>query len=77
MGETAAMSRSWRVGRRTVTLTMPQARGGEVAGASIEWAPSIPRQLSRRELKGYRAGRDAAFRNLCGELGIRVVLCEI
>ncbi len=77
MGEAAAMSRSWRVARRTVTLTMPQTRGGQVAAASIEWCPDMPRRLSRRELKQYRTGRDAAFDSLCGDIGIRGVLCDI
>ncbi len=77
MGETAAMTRTWRVGRRKVTLTVPQTRSGQVAIAAIEWHPDMPRRLSRRELKQYRTGRDAAFADLCGDLGIRGLLCEI
>ncbi len=76
-GEAAAMTRTWRVGRRTCTLTAPQTRGGQVAVASIEWSPNLPRRLSRRELRQYRAGRDAAFADLCTDLGIRGLLCEI
>ena len=76
-GEAAALVRSWRVGRRKVTLTVPQTRSGQVVTAAIEWQPDMPRRLSRREWKQYRAGRDKAFADLCGELGIRGVLCEI
>ncbi len=76
-GEAAAMTRTWRVGRRTCTLTVPQTRSGQVATAAIEWHPDVPRRLSRREWKQYRAGRDAAFADLCGDLGIRGLLCEI
>ncbi len=76
-GESAAMTRTWRVGKRRVTLTVPQIRSGKVSTAAIEWHPDVPRRLSRRELRQYRAGRDAAFADLCSELGIRGLLCEI
>ena len=76
-GEAAAVMRTWRVGKRRVTMTAPQIRNGQVVTAAIEWHPDMPRHLSRRELKQYRTGRDAAFIGLCGELGIRGLLCEI
>ncbi len=76
-GESAALVRTWRVGRRTVTLTAPQIRGGQVAFASIEWSPNRPRRLSCRDLRQYRAGRDRAFADLCSELGIRGEIFEI
>ncbi len=76
-GETAALVRTWRVGKRRVTMTAPQIRIGQVATATIEWHPDMPRRLSRRALKQYRTGRDAAFAELCGELGIRGLLCDI
>ena len=37
MGEAAAMMRTWRVGRRKVTMTAPQVRIGQVGMATIEW----------------------------------------
>ncbi len=77
MGEAVAMMRSWRVGKREVTLTVPQPRSGQVATAAIEWHPDMPRRLSRREWKQYRAGRDAAFADLCRELGFAGALVEI
>ncbi len=76
-GKAVAAMRMWRVGRRKVTLTVPQIRSGQVATAAIEWHPDLPRRLSRRELKQYRKGRDAAFAELCGALGIRGTLGEI
>ncbi len=76
-GEAAAMTRTWRVGKRKVTATVPQVRAGQVASAAIEWHPDMPRRLSRREWKQYRTGRDAAFAELCGDLGVRGLLCEI
>ncbi len=68
-GEAAAITRTWRVGRRKVTMTAPKLRSGQVAMATIEWHPDMPRRLSRREYKQYRTGRDAAFDSLCGDLG--------
>ena len=76
-GEAAALVRTWRVGRRTVTMTAPQIRIGQVGMATVEWHPNIPSKLSRRELKQYRTGRDAAFAELCADLGIRGALGEI
>ncbi len=76
-GEAAAMTRTWRVGKRRVTMTAPQIRSGQVAMATIEWHPDMPRHLSRREWKQYRKGRDAAFAELCGDLGIRGMLMEV
>ena len=76
-GESTALVRTWRVGKRRVTMTAPKLRNGEVAMATIEWLPTIPSKLSRREWKQYRTGRDAAFTELCADLGIRGLLCEI
>ncbi len=75
--EAAALVRTWRVGKRRVTMTAPRLRNGQVAMATIEWFPTMPRRLSPRELKQYRTGRDAAFADLCGDLGVRGLLCEI
>ena len=76
-GETAAMMRTWRVGKRTVTATVPQVRTGQVLHAAFEWCPNMPRRLSRREWRQYRAGRDAAFAELFAELGIRGAVLEV
>ena len=76
-GEAAAMTRTWRVGKRRVSMTVPRPRSGQVATAAMEWHPDMPRRLSRREWEQYRAGRDAAFADLCADLGIRGALFEI
>ncbi len=75
--EAAALVRTWRVGKRRVTMTAPQIRNGQVAMATIEWHPDMPRRLSRRALKQYRVGRDAAFAGLCADLGIRGAVLEV
>ena len=77
MGEKAALVRSWRVGKRKVTVTVPQIRPGQVLHAAFEWHPNMPRRLSRREWKQYRTGRDKAFADLFGELGVRGMVLEI
>ena len=77
MAEKAALVRSWRVGKRTVTCTLPQVRPGQVGHAAFEWAPNMPRRLSRREWRQYRSGRDAAFAELFEEIGIRGAVLEI
>ncbi len=76
-GEAAAMTRTWRVGKRRVTLTVPRPQSGQVATTTLEWAPDMPRRLFRREWKQYRAGRDAAFAELFAELGIRGAVLEV
>ena len=77
MAEQAALVRSWRVGKRTVTVTVPQVRSGQVLHAAFEWYPNMPRRLSRREWKQYRKGRDTAFAELFTDLGIRGAVLEI
>ncbi len=77
MAEKAALVRTWRVGKRKVTVTVPQIRTGQVLYAAFEWTPNMPRRLSRREWRQYRKGRDAAFAELFEELGIRGAVLEI
>ncbi len=77
MAEQAALERSWRVGKRTVTCTVPQVRSGQVLHAAFEWIPNMPRCLSRREWRQYRAGRDKAFAELFAELGVKGAVLEI
>ena len=76
-GEAAALVRTWRVGKRRVTVTVPRVRTGQVLHTAFEWSPNMPRRLSRREWKQYRAGRDAAFAKLFAELGIRGAVLEV
>ncbi len=75
--EATAEVRTWRVGKRRVTVTVPRVRTGQVLHTAFEWSPNLPRRLSRREWKQCRAGRDAAFAELFAELGIRGVVLEV
>lgn len=70
--QAAALSRTWKVGRYTATLTVPPVKNG-VLHASIEWQPHVPRDLTPDELEAYRLGRDRAFR----ELGLSALIVEL
>ncbi len=77
MGEKAELVKSWRVGKRRVTLTVAQPKAGQVVHSVFEWEPDVPRRLSGRELKQYRAGRDAAFAEVFAEAGVKGMVLEI
>ncbi len=59
--ESAALVRSWPVGRYTATMTVQQPKPGKPVMAVVEWEPEAPKGLSSEEFKQYRAGRNAAF----------------
>lgn len=69
--ESAALVRSWPVGRYTATLTVPPLASG-VLHALIEWAPHIPNDLTTTELEAYRRGRNAAL----AELGLTALILD-
>jgi hypothetical protein len=71
--EAAALSRTWSVGRYTVTLTVPPLRPAGVLNAVVEWSPSVPAKLTPDELEQYRAGRDDAIR----ALGVRALVVDL
>ncbi len=75
--EPAVFVRSWRVGRWTCTLTVPQATRGVVRSAVTEWAPSFPTELSPEERAQYRAGRNAALAELAQHLGGKVAVLDV
>jgi len=76
-GESALLTRSWPVGARTVTLTIPKPRPGAPVCATAEWSPTEPTRLSTDEWKQYRMGRNEALAQLAGELGISVAVLDI
>jgi len=69
--------RSWQVGDRTATLTVPRVRAGAIRAATIEWTPDRPATLITAEWTHYRAGRDAAIADLALVLGMRVACVEV
>ena len=62
--EAAVLSRSWRVGRWTATLTLPAVKPGTFVNAVVEWTPELPNHLTPAEMKAYRVGRDTAVAEL-------------
>lgn len=68
-----AVTRSWRAGPYTCTLTIPRNHPSIVRSASLEWKPCRPIRLSGSDLAEYRRGRDAALRSL----GVPVLVLEV
>jgi hypothetical protein len=75
--ETPALVRSFKVGSRTVTFTIPKPVPGEGLCASVEWDPALSQHgLSDHELDQYRAGRDAVYHELSRMMGLKIMLVE-
>lgn len=69
--------RSWRVSRRTCTLTVPRVPPGQALQAVLEWSPDKPARLAGADLAQYRAGRNAALKEIARELGINVAVVDL
>lgn len=67
--EAALLVREFPVGKRTVTMTIPRPRCDRVVSMAAEWDPDLPKRLSVREWRQYRAGRDAALAEVGQLLG--------
>lgn len=76
--EAAIVTRSFTVGNRIATLSVPRPRPGNRATACLlEWAPTPPQRLTAQEWAEYRAGRNAALAELARELGGNVAVLEV
>ena len=75
--ESPAVVHSFRVGKRTVTITIPYPELDSCIAMACEWSPTVPKRLSRRGWREYRAGRDAALAELSRITGERCVVVEI
>ena len=75
--EAAAFVRSWRVGKHTVTLTIPKPDPGRVLCAAAEGDPEPPSGLSAAEWKQYTQGRRRALAELAREFGITVAVLDV
>jgi hypothetical protein len=73
----AALSRSWQVGHRIVTLTIPRLDAAGPVVATAEWTPSEPARLTPGEWRQYRFGRNQAIEQLAAELGISVAVLDL
>lgn len=72
-----AVSRSWSVAGRTVTLTVSRPTPGAGMCANVEWSPCEPNSLTREELALYRLHRDEAIAAIAIELGVRAAVLDL
>jgi hypothetical protein len=77
MAESAAIVRSFRVGKRICTLTVQQPRPGGFTNIVAEWNPGLPdRPFTAKEIRQYRAGRDVVAAELAAQLGGAALVIE-
>ncbi len=72
MNAEAAFVHAWRVGRWTVSLSVPRIVAGVVCCAAVEWSPALPeRALLPNERRQYDAGlAEAKQRALEAQQGV-------
>lgn len=51
--QAAAVSRSWKVGHRTVTLVVSRPTAGNSANAAFEWDPDVPTRQTDETLPAF------------------------
>lgn len=76
--ETPFISASWRVGHRSVTMTIetPPQRGGCINTAA-EWFPDMPTRLNRHEQRQYLKGRHKFMVDLSKRAGGTVAVVDV
>jgi hypothetical protein len=65
------ITNTFRVGRFTCKLTFADGQ------LSAEWRPGLPKRLSGKEWKAYRAGRDALIAEVAKAIGGGVLLVDV
>ncbi len=75
--EAPALVRTFRVGHRIRTISLPASEPGSVSYGTVEWEPDLPAGLNRSELRQYRKGRDKAFAELGRRFEGKSVTVEI
>jgi hypothetical protein len=75
--QVAQVTRQWQAGAYRCTLTVQLPGPGGQAACSIEWEPAKPTKLTGAALQEYRRGRDQAFAEISGELGLSVAIVEL
>jgi hypothetical protein len=73
----ALLVRTFRVGHRTVTWTVPPIAPGGVLHMACEWHPDTPRRLAPFELRAYRAARAQLMAELAVLVGGPVLTVEL
>ena len=62
--DSAALCRTFRVGRYRLTLTSPRPDHTGALMMTAEWHPHLPTRLNEDEIADYRRARDAFVREL-------------
>lgn len=75
--EAVLLARSWQVGNRTCTMTVPRPAPGSPAHVAMEWTPDLPAGLNADEWQQYRQGRDAAIAEVAQALQIAVGVVDL
>lgn len=71
------ITRSWKVGHRTVTVSITRPVPGKVVHAVFEWDPDVPTRLTDDELRQYRDGRRSALIEIAEALQINVGVLDV
>jgi hypothetical protein len=73
--EQALLVRSFPIGKRTVTISLPRPDSG--LSLAAEWSPEPPRKLSKKEWRQYRAGRQTLLEEYAALTGHRIAVIEV
>lgn len=75
--ESALLVKSFPVGNRVVTLTVPRPAKGRTASVAVEWSPDVPQRLTGPEFAQYRMGRNAVLAEAARLLGGKGAVIEL
>jgi hypothetical protein len=68
---------TFRVGKRRCTLTYDQApERGTAMVVRAEWSPTVPKRLTKKEIRQYRAARAAVVAEIVRLTGFRIGVFE-
>jgi hypothetical protein len=68
---------TFRVGKRKCTITYDQApERGAAMVVRAEWSPTVPKRLTKKEIRQYRAARDDMVAEIARLTGFNVGVFE-
>lgn len=73
----AIASRTFTVGHRVVTVSLPDIDPNRVGVLTFDWTPDVPTNMSEAEWAQYRAGRDTLLAEVSRILDGRVIVAEV
>jgi len=75
MNACTSFQRHFTVGPFTVSMTV-SIIAGQPVGIECEWAPNLPRRLSKKHQAEYIAKRDAAMATLATAMGANIIVAS-